>query len=725
MKTLAWTGVWLAAAVSSLAAQQSYVWVANGGGNSVSVQTPAGANVATLSAGYSFNQPYDVVAVPRYNLMVVSNNGAAANAHLTLIDSRTFAFAGTVDLLNATNARGMSVSGDEEWVFVAAKHNLTDPGVYQLRMSDLTGSLLGAISDASNFAEDCVVINAAQVGGSGNAPGKVYYSVPGGDYIGVLQFPSGASGSISLATGSLSNIGTPTQLERSSDHSLVMGACLSSSNDFQILRIVPGATDSATEPVVFNHGFPSNEIIDVAFRPGGPPYRAYAITQHPKLGVEVYEIDGTGAQIVAVTPVTMTTVNGRIRFDSTPPRLYIGDTSGTSNQYGRSDASSQPIGARVLVAAGTGPRSFAFSVVPPAPVIDRICPNGQVTTATSQVEIRGSGFFPSSVVAFIDIPGVVTTVPFVFVDAGTLLADVSGLSANLYDVRVTNPDTQVVRLATHYLAIAAPGLRPNYTVNLPSRFQGYRMLSFPQFYTGADLFSAVQTQLGGYNPSFVRIFVQNGSGYQELPSIASGTMCDLSGRSFWALTRFGSPLTLNAPAVGSNTQAAPLADQRVIIVRPGWNMICQPQVNGANERMNLSDILVYQDSALTLFQGGLDVVATATATSFPIEFVNGAYVALTAADLMAAGRGYWLRNNTAASLYLSFQVSDAVLKTKPMAAMTVAPIAGLSSADLTPPPPPAAVTEEDSDSSGCGALGLEALLALAFLRAARRRRLAA
>ena len=47
MKTLAWTGLWLAATVTSLAAQ-SYVWVANGAGNSVTIKTPGGATVTTL-----------------------------------------------------------------------------------------------------------------------------------------------------------------------------------------------------------------------------------------------------------------------------------------------------------------------------------------------------------------------------------------------------------------------------------------------------------------------------------------------------------------------------------------------------------------------------------------------------------------------------------------------------------------------------------------------------
>ncbi len=735
MKTLTWTGVWLAAAVSSLAAQEDYVWVVNSSG-SVTVKTAAGATVTDLTAGFNFNQPYDIVAVPRYNLMVVSNNGAAAANHLTLINATTFAFAGNLTLPNATNVRGLSVSADEEWVFIAGKHNATDPGVFQVRMADSTPTLLGSIPDAPNFAEDCVVVSASAVGGSGSGPGRVYYSVPAAPgYLGVIPVnPPGPVTSISMGAGALNDVTVPTRLERTPDHAVVFAACSTTNAGGppaarQRLLHVAVATNVATQPVVrATVQFLPNQVLDVAFRGDGPPYRGYINAAIDSGSPDIVEIDATGAALPVPAQITGVPASQRIRFGASPERLYIGETSGTSGSYGVRDASVQPVGLVAITAsAAAGPRSFAFSPRPLPPLVSAVSPAGLVSAANTTIEIRGAHFDPACTVDFYDQAGIPAGRTVTFVHAGLLLVNGDGLTPQLYEVRITNPDAQNFRLANYFLAITTAGppfVDPSpFAVPVPTRVEGYALRSFPQFYRAADLMAGVQARFGGYNPSTIRIFFQNGAGYAELP--AMDPSLELMGRSFWVVTRSGGSLDLTAPRVGSATQLSG-QDARVVILQPGWNMIGQPTVNSVSglTSMTQPNIAVYADPALGASIGSLDAVAGAAVTSFLAQYRNGAYVFLAATDNLRAGEGYWLRNNTSGQLYLRFLTSVAVAPkgSAPASAPKVLPV---PAGDALPPAPPSSAVAEGDSSTGCGALGLDALLVLAFLRAARRRRLSA
>jgi hypothetical protein len=754
MKTLLWTALVLGAALSTVEAQNraaavvdapqgSNAFVASSS-STVTVVPPSGPNV-TLNgtSGHTFSTPYDIVSVPRYNRMVVSN--LVGGTVSVFSSDAPFTFVTTVTMPGAIELRGMSVSGDEEWVFIAGRHAVgptTNPAVFQLRMSDLNGTLLGEIADDTRIPEDVVVINASQVGGTGSVPGKVYFSVPSSaptGYIGVIPVnPAGPITRINVGPAApvppparLVNVTTPTQLERSPDHSVIFGGCTTlTSLSQRLIRVVPGPTDTATDPVVrtlLKSG--THTVLDIAFRPfAGPGHRAYVNALDAFAGAPVIiEVDENGTDLLTQNEPTSVPQAGRIRFDSISPLVYIG-TTGTGLQYGTWD----PFNAAAsvsLVGTAASPRAFAFALAAATPVIATICPKGQVTAPLSTVEIQGGGFVAGAVVVFINnATGARIGVPETVLSSGAIQADVSALpTPALYDVEVTNPDAQVTTISGHYLAMTGLVPSPAYSVTLPSRFQGYEMRSFPQYFTLADLNAAVTAQLGGYNPSNIRIFIHEGGEYVEASQVAGP--CDLSGRPFWVLTRFGATLTLSRPSVADNHAATAGADQRVVPLYPGWNMIAQPHFDSSpppgRGGMRVTDILVYDSSDLSNLIGGLPTAVGLNAVSNPFERVGGQYVELTSTlDRLEAGQGYWIRNNNPGLIFLSFQQSDAVTKMI-STARSIAPRAGASPVLPPPAPPGGAIEEEEAGTSGCGLPGLELLALLGVFHLRSRRKLAA
>lgn len=734
MKTLIWTAAFLAAALPGAAQVSppkgaSHVFVANSSG-SVTVKNNAGVTVTTLSAGYGFNSPYDIVAVPEHDMVVVSNS---TDGSLTVFNGRTFAFISDVDLgappLLASNLRGMSVSEDASAVFVAGRHN-GNPAVFRLSLPDLTPSLVGFFTDVSSGTpEDCVVVRSSAVGGAGgNAPGRVYLSVPAattGNYLLVFNLnPPGPMGQVTLTQGPMLNINSPTRLERTPDHSVVFIGCATFDAALvqRIGRIQVGPTDVFSQPVVRTMGAAgARQVVDIAFRPDGRGYVLGFLGTAPD---DIVEIDDTGAKLATVNVVPAVTPNSdRIRFDYYPPRLYIGESSGGVPDYNVHDASTQPVSGVLGFAADNGPRAFAF--MQNGPVVTGVWPSGMVTTGpTARVDLVGAGFNSSSSVDFIG-PGLMTPA-VTFVSPERLRVDVAGLPQGLYEVRVTNPPVltpMTFSLANYFLSInpAAPAPPyPAFTMPTPTRTEGYRMRSFPQYATAGELLSAIGAQFGGYSPSLVRVFLYEG-GYVELNQV--DPMMDIAGRAFWIMTRNGGDLSLDRPPVGLSLAGIPESD-KVVILRPGWNLLAMPTVGSTPDRvrMFMTDVSTYYEGALAGGSVNLETAATAGTLSFPIRIVGNTYVPLVAGDDLYAGTGYWIRNNTPAEHYLVFNRTDAVLDNRPPGDVwTQYRSAGQSASAVEPPPPPGADLASDEGGSGCGATGAELLLLLALLRRRRLR----
>jgi YVTN family beta-propeller protein len=714
MKIVGWTLVWAAAAVPPLAAQQSDVWVANRFANTVTVNSTSGGTIATLAgAPFNFNGPWDVAYVPRYNAVLVSNSGSGT---VTVINAQTRAHISTLGVAGVTNLRGMSVSADEESVFVAglAGSNAT---VVRVTMNPL-GMAVVPIAAGAATAEDCVIIRAGSVGGAGNGPGRLYYTIPSTNTLGMVPIDPPGLASVSVMAPPFV---TPTQLERSPDHSVVLGGISTSGlNTLNLLHIAT-ATDARTFPQLDTSTMALNVVRDVAFRDAN---RAYVHASVDGVAL-IYEVDAQGTPDPTATTNVGTGSPGRIRYCPMPEQLLVGVTTGTFSTYGVQPAFTKPVGFGAFQPAGTEPACFA--VTPgTGPFVGEVVPTGQVVGPGSVAYLRGSGFTAPLTVQFFTQAGVPRPVPATVLNSGLAVLDTGALPAGdipeLYEIRVNTPGSQVFRMVDAFLAMGAAPTLISETITLPSRAQGYVLRSFPQYYTAGDLMNAVRTQLGGYNTSFVRIFFELGGDYVELNALDPTDPFDFANRPFWVLTRNGGSLTLDRPAVGANTTLG-AGDAHVVTLRPGWNLVAQPQVNGANRRMMQTDVAVHQDAALNISAGSLEAVATDGGTSRPVEVLDRAYRALVAGERMVAGEGYWIRNNSVAPLYLTFLRSDAIFtkSAAPPAALQAAAPAG----DALPPDPPASGVGEDSDTSGCGATGAELLLVLGFLRWTRRRRLAA
>jgi uncharacterized protein (TIGR03382 family) len=273
-------------------------------------------------------------------------------------------------------------------------------------------------------------------------------------------------------------------------------------------------------------------------------------------------------------------------------------------------------------------------------------------------------------------------------------------------VIVRNPDGQTGELLDYY-ASCTTATTP-FSLPLPGVGQGYRMVSFPAYYTKAQLRQAFASSFGPYNRTRYRVFFWNVNQYVEITKLDE-EMCDLAGSAFWVITRFGGTLNLDAVDARSNHTSA---DMRVIPLKPGWNMISNPFVNPPLINKGWSTVSVTADPEA--WTG--PVAANASPDLSPLfEYVGGSYQVATT---LVAGRGYFVKNIAAGPQMLYLLVDTTV--TKPSSAATPTTLAVPAGAEL-PPGPPGGIDDEDS-GSGCGLSGLETLLVLAFYQLLRRRR---
>ena len=272
-----------------------------------------------------------------------------------------------------------------------------------------------------------------------------------------------------------------------------------------------------------------------------------------------------------------------------------------------------------------------------------------------------------------------------------------------------NNDGQSSTLFTFFQGMNTPPNFNPFTVPLPPMISGYAMVSFPQYATVGDLRAGIDSQLGGYDPRQVRLFLWDQDHYLELNNAALSPATSIMGTGFFALTRNGAALTLSAPDVTKNTTGG----QRVVVLSPGWNIISQPWTNppaGTNSIL-WNNVQVTSNRDLTLAGSA---AASTLVSSVVFEFVGGKYVPTTQ---LSAGNAYWALNNIAAPIFLIYpQVS--VFKAEPVLE------ASSASSPLTPPAPPGSL-DGTPKNRGCGLLGPELLLPVLFLRGRRRRKLSA
>jgi hypothetical protein len=704
-----------------------YVWVTNNGANSVTLRLAGSGGPVTALAGaaFGFNQPFDIVAAPSHNRVFVSNLGAGT---VTVIDSDTLLPLGVVVLPNGSTARGLSLSEDESTVYVAGATigGAPNPAVWQIDAVTLAPGVapIAIRADPGHFAEDCVVIRAGNAGGSGNGPGKVYFSVQsssigtGDGYIGVIDVranPPFPVTFVTTAVGTLASVNLPNKMERTPDHRFVFAGCskvqFTTGADLRIIQIDP-VTDAATSALVtaVPTDSTSNQVFDVSWRvtPGGVN-RGF-ILAFDQTGLQIREIDETGLFQAG----TQRAANGgglnnpqTIRFTAATEQVYVGDVAGTFTGYEFYNAKNSPLPAPVPVnGIAGGCLNFAVTIAP-TPVITDICPRAGLVSANMTVTVHGSGFLPT---ASFDAGAGLQPILAGFIDSNTIQVNMTGVTG-ASGLLVDNGNGQTGQMDRFYHRYT-PELRPPFTITLPSVSQGYRMLSLPQYATLPALQAAFTAQLGPYNPVLYRVFFYRNGSYVELNTLAPDG-CDLAGEAFWVLTRNGATLTLSEPDVRANDNGF----NRVIPLNPGFNMVSLPTLNGNLPPGGAIPWPSIQVSTTpTSFTTGLFQADTAPGILTPValEYVNGSYVT---ADPLVAGRGYWVENVSGAPVYLVFP-RGLVVKPGNAAQAGGAP----APAGMNPPPPPSGMAGASSGrSGGCGGLGLDGLLLALALRSVFRR----
>jgi hypothetical protein len=704
----------------------NYVYVVCNGGNTVAVRKTDGTAVTTLTAAvFGFNAPYDVVASPSQHLVFVSNAGANPGT-VTVIDANTLQLVQIVTVPTSLNLHGMSLSEDESVLFVAGQ-DAAGPAVFQVNTAaPFATARTGGVALAGG-AEDCVVIRAANVGGSGNGPGRIYFSVPragAAGQIGIINVnPPSTSPPIQTGAGALASIEQADRMQRTPDHRFVFVGCskiLTFGTDVRIVRI-DTSTNTATATIV-NAGvqdLANNRSWDVTWTTAGGNNRGFVLIQQDNGTKQIREILDTGlpsgvALVSANTGLLTDPIT--LSYSAVSNQVFIGDIFGTNTGYGSYDASTTPLSGP-LSPGGVGNRCQAFAVLPtPAVVVTDICPRAGLQGASMPVTIHGAGFVSGGTFNF--GTGLKTITPAEFIDSGTLLVDLAGAPAGLVGITVNNPlNLQTATMDLFFNFYAAPEQRPAFTVALPSVSMGYRMMSMPQYSTLTALKSALAAALGPYNPVLYRVFLYRGGRYVELNGLADDG-CDLAGESFWVLTRNGAVVTMSEPDVRNNDGGT----NRVIPINPGFNMISLPTLNGnlpPSGSINWGSIQV--SSTAANFTSGLQAANAAPTLLTPValEYLNGGYVT---ADPLVAGRGYWVENVSGNPLYLVFPRAS-VFKPGVLAVGGGAP----PPAGMNPPPPPSGISTGGARrSGGCGLSGLEWLLPILLVRwGVRRRRLPA
>ncbi len=707
---------WLLAMAAQAWAPPENGFVTNQAANTVTVFDPiTGFTVTTLTG---FNSPYGIVGVNSRRKVYVSNSGATPGT-ITIINADTLAVVNTVTVANSANLRGLDVSADDNVLFVAGYNTLlSQAGVFAVNLATETASYQGGIGFVAP-ATDCVVCRSSAMGGTGGAgPGRIFYTVPqlGGSFIGVIDINVGAPGPASIAPPAGTDL--PRAIARSPDDRRVLVAC-DDTTAANVPLIVVDALNATAVAVSLSPVGGGAQTLDVSFRPELAPMRAYVLGGNAVANT-VYRVDAFGAlvdQSTTTPPPMAGTLNHHIDSFSLDDRIYLGDQL-NGLAFERMDSSSSPAAAFAGdYTAGAGPRKFAFLPQPlgSAPRVFATCPSGSFDALPVALRVEGQNFQPGSVVRLDDGVGV-STLTTSFIDSSTLLATapVPALTAGrICDVIVENPDFQTGQLTQVLAVYGAAAPSPALTIPLPGRFAGYEMKSFPQYASTDDLLQALQAQLGPYNPFFYRVFLWFKGDYVELDQLPQGT-CDLAGRAFWVLTRFGAQATLARPDVQANTVAR-TNQYRVVPIPAGWSLVALP-LAGSVGQMPWAAVGVTADG--TNPASAVSVTAAPALISPDLyDRVNRQYVL---SNTLERGKGYFVLNVSGGPVFLVF---DGALVTKP--GQEVAPtFTSLAAGSPQPPPPPDGGLTDEGSSSGCAMLGLESFLVLALVRLAfpRRRR---
>ncbi len=726
----------LAAAFAAPAwAQSQNIFITNSAAGTVSVANastfvllpnlPNGPNSIAVGA-----TPTACLSDLSRNLVYVLNSGVTP-ATVSVIHTQIYKLVNTVTVTSSGSVGGMTMSQDNRFLFIAGRNTaLGEAGVFQIDLNlvtvaGTTGTYVAGITSTAQAA-DCEVLPASVVGGSGNGPGRIYFSVTSTNQIASINMlvATPTATALTMPSGGGTPTG-PTLMSRSPDSTFIMAGASGSAffNLWQLFRINPNGTPQQVDFLTVAGGSMSPAVEDVVFREldVAPPFNLYFLGNDiPGRSVNQITVGPTGTAGAPAAVIVNTGYGLELTYDATLDRVFVSGLGFTAPaSYDHYNASTTPpSGEANSNSGGNNPRKFAFAPAPPPPVLDYVVQPAGVTASIFQLELQGSGFLQGSSRARLqDQFGVVTVATTTTVlNAGDLVATFPILGATHFNVSVINNDGNLSALTNFFQGMAAAPASSSLPLSLPPVGNGYAMLSFPEYATVADLRAATTAQLGAYNPVLYRIFLWDQDHYVELNNASLSPSTSLMGTGFFAITRSGHPLTLTAPDVSGNATIL----NRAVALTPGWNIVSQPWINGVSNTLLYTNLQVTANKNLT---GTANADVSPLVTNVLYEPALGGGYATTMS--MVAGRAYWMLNTTSNPVYLVYAqgfVNKTILPAAKSSSM--APLGPVSA---TPPPPPGASLGDagGGGSGGCGLLGGEALLVLLFLRGLGRRKLAA
>jgi hypothetical protein len=719
-----WSGVLFLGMALPAWAQQEYIYVTGNADSSVTVMKqavpPTSAPIVQKTIfDPRVSGPFDILYDSGRRRLYISNNTAKPGT-IAVIDATTTAVIGTFSVLASQNLLGMALSDDGNFLYVAGQlvtpplPTIT-PAVFEINLTAANpqGTLLDSNGAAGDAATSVVVIPARLAGGSGNGPGRIYYTVPqipnGPGYIAVA-YKIGAgptSFTVGPATGN-PDVTLPTRMARSPDGTIAFATCTNNVNLFMRLLRIDAVANTCAEATIGTALATGQATKDVSFRPETVVQTAYVWGSNATAGDVVWQVDSTGASLTSISPAQAFAL-GSIRHHLDPSGndfIYLGDGGGGA-AFGRINAAGGALVTMNPGGAGKGATYFAFAPMPAAPLLFDCAPKGQVNSPNVPIILKGQNFLPG---AQVSIGGTIPTTT-TFVSPSELDLVFTGVTAGADTVQVMNPDAQMTSLQNYYELCGAAVT--NSPLALPSLDQGYALFSVPQYSSLAQVQQAFETALGPYNPMNYRVFFWNADHYDELNQIGSDPQ-DMSGRAFWVITRSGGAVSVPGLDCFANSAGAP----RVIPLTPGWNLVSNPLFDTTlgHPHMNWNTVQVTTDGSN---------LASAVATNSPSaasiidpnlwQFAGGMY---QTTGVLVAGSGYWVNNISGGYAYLVFNPGNLFKLVGP-------PPAG-GGGGSPPPGPPGAALGDSTGGTSCALLGPELLLlALAFHRRRWRRRLGA
>lgn len=310
--------------------------------------------------------------------------------------------------------------------------------------------------------------------------------------------------------------------------------------------------------------------------------------------------------------------------------------------------------------------------------IGEVNPNFGLTSGGTYIEIEGEGFDSGTTVTIAGSPA-----SSVNVASSSLITcySPSGSSGPASLIVANSGGDSDSRVFFYSTPSSVTGTAPSGT-----SAADYGMVSIPGFITSEDLFGALESSLGPWDPTQWRAFKYEPDfgGYEEItPWLSYGDHSSPTGHAFWLLSR-------NGGSVSVNTLTTATAPDVEVHHQAGWNQIGNPYTVA----VSWGSVLVQDINPSTGVPDGPPVPTGSSTLIDPTLFYwdGSDYVS---ASTLVPGAGYWMYNGAGHEIELIYQNPGGA--TKPTWEPETSPLRDPS---VIPPPPPGATLSATGGSGG-------------------------